>query len=890
MTYIEQLANEYHGLPRETPISDHVNVLVKALKSVCSEQQAEVALMCDPQKGDARRTSATPRSCEEIARRAGRDPEEIRPVLADDGRIGLLQVVYGENKELLYSQATIFPGLAEALMTAENITEEGAFWYEYYAKGIGQYMNPTLPIGYMNLRALPVRESIEQNTKVLSYEEVERYLENAEYISVSNCPCRQAERALGKGCEHTHVDTCIQLGEYAQSYLITGRSRQITKEEAYDIMRRCEREGLVHQVSAYDIDHASFICNCCGCSCVLLRNSNIVNNTRPSRSNFVAEINADNCVGCGACVENCNTNALSLGSCHSKTAPVMPEHPDPAATEWTPDLWDPDWDKRRMVNEQGTAPCKTFCPAHISVQGYIKKAREGKYGEALKVIKRDNPFPAVCGRICPHNCEKECTRNVLDEAIAIDDIKKFIADKEMESEFRYVPKIGDRHNKHVAVIGAGPAGLSCAYYLAAEGFKVTVYEKEEKLGGMLTLGIPSFRLEKDVINSEIDVLRELGVQFVTGVEVGKDITLDELRKRGFDAFYLAIGAQAGRKLNVEGEDADGVLSGIDFLRKVNLGQENLLSGKTVVIGGGNVAIDVARSAARVGSAETVMYCLEQEDEMPALPEEREEAASEGILIQNGWGPKRILTENGRVTGIELKRCISVFDQDGKFAPAYDENDVITVACDHVIASIGQSIVWDNLLNGSKAVITGRNTLEVDGITLQTAEEDIFAGGDVITGPKFAIDAIAAGKTGAISLKRYLLGNNLKLKREREYRPLDKDNLKLEGFDRMPRQRVTKVDHTTAKKTLRDMRKDLTEEQVQKEAARCIGCGVTVIDPEKCIGCGVCHTKCEFDAIKLVRRHNVEPPKDMAEFALNVKKYNEERQKAIAAKKEKQENK
>jgi NADPH-dependent glutamate synthase beta subunit-like oxidoreductase len=313
-----------------------------------------------------------------------------------------------------------------------------------------------------------------------------------------------------------------------------------------------------------------------------------------------------------------------------------------------------------MVTSRGTAPCKTKCPANISVQAYIQKAAEGKYTEALEVIKKDNPFPAVCGRICPHPCEDECTRGTVDEALAIDAVKMFIADQDLDASVRFVPKIRsdfdpiEKAGKKVAVIGSGPAGLSCAYYLAVEGYEVTVFEKEKILGGMLTLGIPAFRLDRDVINAEIDVLKELGIEFKTGIEVGKDTTVHKLREQGFKAFYIAIGAQKGATLGIEGEDLDDVINGVDFLRSINLDNTPKLDGPVIVVGGGNVAIDVARTAVRAGASSVNLYCLESVEEMPALREEQDEAKEEGIVLNNCWGPKRILSENGKVTGVEFK--------------------------------------------------------------------------------------------------------------------------------------------------------------------------------------------------------------------------------------------
>ena len=302
----------------------------------------------------------------------------------------------------------------------------------------------------------------------------------------------------------------------------------------------------------------------------------------------------------------------------------------PDDLDWPEERWNPEHrTNRQYVADSGTAPCKTACPAHIAVQGYIKLAAQGKYMDALELIKKENPFPAVCGRICNRRCEDECTRGSIDKAVAIDEVKKFIADRELDRATRFVPKKLHHFDKKIAVIGAGPAGLSCAYYLACDDYKVTVFDKNAEPGGMLRYGIPAFRLERNVIDAEIDVLRELGVEFKCGVEVGKDITIDELRKQGFEAFYLGIGAQRSAKLGIPGEELSGVYGGIDFLRAVNDGQELKLGKKVVVIGGGNVAMDVARTAVRLGADTTVVYRRKEKD-MPADPAEVEEAKAEGV--------------------------------------------------------------------------------------------------------------------------------------------------------------------------------------------------------------------------------------------------------------------
>ncbi|NLZ83568.1 MAG: FAD-dependent oxidoreductase, partial [Clostridiales bacterium] len=601
------------------------------------------------------------------------------------------------------------------------------------------------------------------------------------------------------------------------------------------------------------------ICNCCGCSCLSLRSGSMYKNVDMVRSNYVSRVDKDKCVACGQCVENCPMNAMKLGQKLCSSGPVteniVTTH-TPRNNEWTQKEWNADYrTNREEVVDTGTAPCKTSCPAHIAVQGYIKLAAQGKYTEALELIKMENPFPAICGYICNKRCEDACTRGDLDEPIAIDDIKRFIADQDLNKETRYIPKKRNNYSdKKIAIVGSGPAGMSCAYFLAIDGYDVTIFEKEKVLGGMLTLGIPSFVLEKKIVEAEIDILKELGVKFKTGVEVGKDITLDELRGKGYEAFYLAIGAQKGRKIGIEGEDYKGVISGVEFLSRINQDEKESISGKVVVIGGGNVAIDVARVAVRAGGNNVSMFCLENREQMPALDEEIQVAESEDITINNSWGPKGIIGENGKTTGIELMRCISVFDESGRFSPKYDENDTMIVEADYVILSVGQSIDWGSVLEGSEAVLNKNNTIQVDDITYQTNQADVFAGGDAVTEPRFAIDAIAAGKQAAISIHRFVhQGQDLLIGRSpRQYFQLDKNKVIFDSFDTSPRQRAANTNGQEAKKTFRDIRESLTEEQMKKETERCLGCGATVVDEYMCVGCGMCATKCKFDAITLER--------------------------------------
>lgn len=750
-------------------------------------------------------------------------------------------------------------------------------------EGLAKYQN--VPLGRGALRAIPIGRAIKSEQKTVPHEMVKTYLDQSDYYSVADCACRKAAYLVDDACEHPWKEMCLQIGEEAEYYVRTGRGRRVTREEAEAILDKAERAGLVHQIFNNEgAEKSSFICNCCGCSCMGLRSEKRLRLPDFSRSNYVAEVDPENCVACGACVTSCNMGALKLGTKFCDIAEQTPKMDKyPAEALWTPEDADPDWRKRIIVNDFGTSPCETKCHAHISIQGYISKAAKGKYDEALKVIKRDNPFPAICGRVCPRSCEEERTRAKIDEAIAIDDIKKFIADKELQKEARFIPAVYEHHPERVAVIGSGPAGLSCAYYLAAEGYPVTVFEKGQTPGGMMMLGIPSFRLEKDVVQAEIDVLRELGVEFKTGVEVGKDVTIAQLRVEGYKAFYVAIGLQNGGKLGVSGDDAGNVIAGADFMKKVNRGEEVKLSGKVVVIGGGNIAADVARTAVRCGAGSVEMYCLESLAEMPCGEEDRQEVLDDGITIHNNWGPAEIASENGVVSGIRFKKCTKLRDENGRFAPQYDENDTIAVDASYVLYCIGQKTKWGTLLAGSEVKLNPNGTVQVDTVTYQTGDKDIFAGGDAVTGQKFVIDAIAGGKSGAISIDRFLQGRGMKIFREKEFCPFDKEHADYSGYDTMPRQRPLSAPQANAKKSFKDLRGTFSEEQLQKEAHRCLGCGVTVVDPWMCIGCGVCATKCEFDAIHLKKVAEKDPAATPMDFVMDIKNYAMQRYANIRAK-------
>ncbi len=722
--------------------------------------------------------------------------EKLQELLDKMSYVGILEYDYGDHydhngpipgakKERRYVLPMFVPGSAEFTnMIKKQLDEhpELAMFFERMTYLPLTMVTPMVPPGGagIGMHVIPVEKAIEMENGTMDIEHISYWLKKYEgHLGVGICSCRYGRAKLGEGCGDSCEEWCIGIGDMADYCRETGKGRDITYEEAMQILRNAEKNGFVHQITNIDGENKIFaICNCNVNICNALRTSQLFNTPNMSRSAYVARVEKDKCVACGKCVEYCPAGAVKLGQklCTKQGEIKYPKHELPDNLSWGPDKWDEDYRDNNRINcyETGTSPCKAACPAHIAVQGYIRKAKEGKYREALELIKKDNPFPAICGRVCNKRCEAACTRGTIDEAVAIDDIKKFIAEQDLHAETRFVPEVVIPSNvethwgQKIAIIGAGPAGLSCAYYLATKGTDMAV----------------------------------------------------------------------------------------SFLHDATENHDRKLEGKTVVIGGGNVAVDCARTAVRFGSEEVGMYCLESRETMPASKNEIEETLEDGISINNGWGPKEILkNEDGTVKAVVFKKCLRVIDpQTKRFSPVYDENDTITVEAQHVIFAIGQAIVWGDLLKGTKVEFHHGNYPVADSLTYQTAEPDIFVGGDVYSGPKFAIDAIEAGKNAAVSLHRFVQpGTSMTIGRNRrQFIELDKNNIVIDSYDTAGRQEAKELEGD--KHSFRDLHGTLTEEQVKIEAGRCLGCGASVVDENKCIGCGVCTTKCEFDAIHLHREH------------------------------------
>ena len=834
------------------------------LAGVLTDEEAELAVKLGVRK---------PKTLAEIVKLSGLEEKKCEALLEEMSRKGLLEYNWENPKhEKQYVLPMYVPGCAEFFNMNANILDsnpEMGTFFEHMSRLPLEKITPFVPEGGagIGMHVIPVEKAIEMENESVDLEHISHWLNKYEgKYAASPCSCRRSRLTHGEGCADDPEGWCIAVGDMADYVVETQKDgRYIDKAGALEILKAAEDNGFVHQITNIDGANKIFaICNCNVNVCYALRTSQLFNTPNMSRSAYVAKVEKANCVACGKCVEFCPAGAVKLGQklCDKEGCEVQyPRIPLPSEQPWGEHMWSHNYRDVNRINcyDTGTAPCKTACPAHVAVQGYLKLAKEGRYDGALALIKKDNPLPAVCGHVCNRRCEDACTRGTVDEAVAIDEVKRFLAERDLNAETRYIPKktipsLKGGFDEKIAIIGAGPAGLSCAYYLALTGYKPTIFEKNEEPGGMLRYGIPSYKLEKDLLAAEIDVIRELGVEIRCGVEIGKDITIEELREQGYKGFYVAIGCQRGRKPGITGENAKGTYAAVDFLREAGAKESFALEGDVVVVGGGNVAIDAARISSRCVDAKISMFCLEQRENMPASKEEIAEALEEGIELNCGWGPKEVLEEDGKVAGVVLKKCIRVLDEQGRFSPEYDEEQTVTIPCKHVIFSVGQAIEWGNMLDNLDLKRRPNGGALADKLTYQTSEPDIFVGGDVYTGPRFAIDAIAAGREGAISLHRYVHENcTLTIGRNRrDFVELDKNNISVDSYDTSKRQIPAKADEKAQAATFRDLSHSLTEEQVKAETSRCLSCGASVVDPNKCIGCGVCTTKCVFDAIHLHR--------------------------------------
>jgi formate dehydrogenase (NADP+) beta subunit len=545
-------------------------------------------------------------------------------------------------------------------------------------------------------------------------------------------------------------------------------------------------------------------------------------------------------------------------------------------------------------------PCMMACPAHTNAGRYVALIGEGRFEEAYRFARDPNPLASICGRVCAHPCESACRRGEIDKPIQIRALKRFLTERHGPESKNFKPNPVEKQPPlpfKVAVIGAGPVGLSAAHDLALMGYPVTIFEAAAVPGGMLYLGIPEYRLPRDVVEAQVREILETGdVTLKLNQRAGKDFTLEDLRAQGFDAVLIAVGAHRSRDLSIPGVDLDGVYKGIDFLLNVNLGYKFTIGKKVVVIGGGNVAMDVARSAARevvrqheipnedwsknigavashemvdislsalrMGASEVHIVCIERRDEIPAALEEVEEAETEGVTIHAGYGPNRVVGQNGRVTALETVRTSRVFDDNGRFNPQFVPGSESLVECDTVILAIGQAPNLDFLGKESKIELSPRGLIAVDRNNLMTSAPGIFAGGDCVFGPRLIIDSVADGKRAAVGIDEFLRGT-------KQADPI----LEVEVFDM--HQMITnymEIARNSVPMLPLERRTGVTEVEIGfdeqtavEEAQRCLHCWIntvfegTEVDGSECVLCGGCVDVCPEQCLELVPLENFEFP-------------------------------
>ncbi len=569
------------------------------------------------------------RTVEDVAKRARKSVEYTQEQLDKLCKTGAVRYRYVDGKRCYFYPIWV-PGIMEGILANREQCDRYPVLgesFEAYTRRRLEMLAPMLDngtVGMCPMRVMPVMSAIENDTRTASYDELKTLIENATAISVGPCSCRRARRLMGEGCGHLEEDMCMYLNDNAVCYSEQGYHRLITKEEAYEILRRAEDNGLVHEINQTPgFEDATAICNCCGCSCFALRIEELFRTPRAIRSNYIARVDKEKCVACGQCVESCQTNALKLGQKRCTTDPHISDTYDTdRSVPYDRRTYDPDFRTNRSdVMPSGTAPCKAVCPLNIPVQGCLQLLSVGRYDDAAALIRQATPFPELCGSVCGRQCEKVCTRNQIDAAVAIADVCRTLVRRELDAGKVILPPLknptGIPHTEKIAVIGAGPAGLSCAYFLRQQGYPVTVLEKDTVPGGAPATLIPAFRLDRKAYAAEIDVLARMGVEFRTGVEVGKDTTLDALRAEGYKAFFLGIGAGKQSK--------DAPAGTVDARRYLHRKRQSV-KGSVVVLGGGKEAVDCARAARKGGAASVTVVA-------GAIQADISEAKKEGIAFR-----------------------------------------------------------------------------------------------------------------------------------------------------------------------------------------------------------------------------------------------------------------
>lgn len=535
----------------------------------------------------------------------------------------------------------------------------------------------------------------------------------------------------------------------------------------------------------------------------------------------IDHIDKELCAGCGACLNSCSMDVIRLTNFET--------------------------------TENNITPCRSGCPAGVDIVKYIRLFKEGKHEQAISTIREVLPMPAVTGRVCFHPCESECARKDVDEAVNINSLERYLGDYWLKERAQPITCL---HSQKVAIIGSGPAGITAAYYLINLGYRVTVFESQRELGGMLRIGIPKYRLPRDVLDAQITYIKDLGVEFRTETTICKEISIEQLKNEGYNAFLFAIGNQLSRAVSLRGSNCKGVIYGLDFLRDVNLGKRVEVGDRIVVVGGGNVAMDVALTAMRLGAKQTNVACLEYGPQVPAYKDEVETAVEEGISIHEGWGPVEIRNISGKVTEIEFVRCTSIYDEKHEFNPVFDYQIRKILPADMVILAIGQALDVSSLPEGIK--INNRNNVDADPVTLGTCIPGIFAAGDALDSAGSVVASIASGKKAAISIDFYLQNKDPKSRILPKTEKISKPPQ--QGVEKKPRNISQKLEIKKRSGNFNEIKQGFNAQQASAEAKRCMTCGSKAYIKyfEDCMTCYNCELDCPEKAIYVSPGHIIEP--------------------------------
>ncbi len=867
----------------------------RILSILLTEKQADVALAAGLRKE---------RTVSVLSRKSGYTIEEVTRVANDLAELGLFSTWMDDGTRKYYMDA-FFPATMINVLTNKTVVAnhpELGELYDKYAAKLDDMFPDNRAVGTGMVRVLPVQDSVSIDSSaaavrigtqddddddesdesdgsdesaegisdddgiVSKYEKISFYLNKANRFCLSSCACAVARRLTCEGDGFIEDDKCLHLDRMAEYYIETCRGREISRQEAFDFIRKTDAAGYLHVlVNTYGRGRALTICTSKYSTCFGLRGAISRGTYASVASNFIAGYSESDCIACKECMKKCPTNALRMSSRFSMAdiqkilSPKRRRENEAEHIDYR--------DSFEECDKSGTSPCISFCRLQMPVQSFLELTKAGEYEKAYGLMLENNPFPSITSLLCVCKSERNCLRFRMDEPVAIKDIERFLSEKCSGTyPLPNTQKIdGGTYDDRIAIIGSGVAGMSCAYFLAKKGYRPVIFEKQRIPGGALATHVPAYRIKRDVVEQEILKLERMGVEIRCGISVGEDITIDELRNAGFRAFLVAIGMQKGEIMPAAGNDADGIYTGMDYLRKLNMNEITTHKGAVVIVGDGIVAFSIARSIIRKSGNDVFLFTSCRREEIDMELEELLNTESEGVEIVNGWAISEVLNTDGRVSAAVFKKIvrknpydISRGDEEDDDDDAYDDEDTRTIECATLIYAGQQKVDWCGLDKQFGVEVNPENDLPtINERTLETSAPGVFVAGEMAEGEFGAADSINEGRLAAESIHRYLRqGQNLVAgRRKGNYSPVNKDAVNYQTIDYVRVQRIN-ADYEKKHMNRRNFslgKKTYTEDQAKLESSRCLNCGKVAYDDGKCIGCGQCVVKCPTGAIWMEKR-------------------------------------